>query len=231
MTQNQPQKGPQVLFDNGKAREFVYGGTFDPIHNGHLAMIEQMKNLDASINIRVIPCAVPALKDLPGTSFQQRCEMLKLALEQFSGITIDTREAKRDGASYTIDTLEDLKKERPEKSLILVMGADSVKEIHKWHRWESFNSLCHLLIFNRPGVDNSTINQAVESSGVKPVEDFKTLEKFIAGSAFYAKMPEKQESSTEIRESSLQSGTASYMLPESVIEYIRKNRLYTGENS
>lgn len=232
MTETKSQK--QIVSepnDLTPVREYIYGGTFDPVHNGHLELIEQMRLLAPSIVIRVIPCAVPALKKLPGTSFKQRCEMLELALKNFSNIEIDQREAEREGASYTIDTIEELKKEHPEKLLTLVMGADSINDIQKWHRWESLSNFCHLLVFNRPGFDDSEIRASIRSSGFKLFDDFDNLKKTDTGGAFYAQMPEKQESSTEIRQSSSLSGAASYMLPESVIEYIRKNRLYTGENS
>lgn len=211
--------------------EFILGGTFDPIHHGHLAMIEQLVGLDARTTIRLIPCAVPALKSEPGATFKQRCDMLHLAVGSYHQVIVDEREAQRDGASYTIDTLKALKSEFPDKVFVLVIGADNAVEIEKWHRWRELSESCHLLVLNRPGNQDSKVTNALTDSGFKLVADFNEMKSVSKGLALYHQMSEKKESSTQIRQSAGESGLPYYMLPESVIEYIRKNRLYTGENS
>ncbi len=210
--------------------EFVFGGTFDPIHLGHLAIINSLLNIDDEAMVRVIPCAVPALKNQPGTTFKQRSEMVTLSLANKKRVLIDKRESQRKGPSFTIDTLTALKHENPQRKLILVMGADSIVDIEKWHQWQAFANICHLLVVNRPGIELKAIEKAISRSGFRLQSSYLALKSEACGLAFYYQMPEKYESSTQIRDSGGHSEASRFMLPESVIEYIRKNRLYTGEN-
>jgi nicotinate-nucleotide adenylyltransferase len=206
--------------------EFVFGGTFDPIHNGHLAIIEALTHQAPECTIRLIPCSVPALKSLPGTSFEQRQEMLSLATNRLPNIIIDQRESKREGASYMVDTLSSLTGEFPHKRLILVMGADSVVELTRWHQWQKLTKLCHLLVINRPGISQYLINSAVSKSQFSLCEDFQKLKKTKSSLAFLLKMPEKAESSTQIRQFRDNNLELDSLLPQSVIKYITSHHLY-----
>ena len=232
LVMNSDRKESREVISNPRVeREFIFGGTFDPIHHGHLAIIESLLEIDRDARVRVIPCAVPALKNAPSTSFNQRLEMLTLALSDQKRVLIDSREAQRAGPSFTIDTLTELKSEMPTTRLALVMGADSILDIEKWYQWQAFAKTCHLIVVNRPGIELSAIERAISISGFQKQLSYDALKSNAVGQAFYYQMPEKSESSTQIRDSGSHSETARFMLPESVIEYIRKNRLYTGENS
>ncbi len=216
--------------------EFVFGGTFDPVHLGHLAIIRRLKEIAPHNTVRLIPCAVPALKAAPGASFIQRCEMLSLAMSELSGWKLDRREEFRAGASYTVDTLRELHLEYPDRHWVLVMGADSLADFKRWHCWQDFSNLCHLLVLNRPGINEEQMNLALTDSGFKRAESFDALTQTPTGLIYFDKMPEKPESSSQIRQNLSAIGhegnaPADYMLPDSVIEYIRSNRLYKSEES
>ncbi len=211
--------------------ELVFGGTFDPIHYGHIAIIEQLRKLDKLSTIRVIPCATPALKQSPGASFSQRCKMLELGLAHFSHLIIDQREQKRSGASYTFDTLQALKQAQPNKHLIFVIGADNLVDFQRWHRWQELAKYCHLLVINRPNFNESLIKESVAQSGFQLAKSYADLQNAHSGLIFYHTMPQKDQSSTEIRNNFQQKRSLDLMLPQSVIEYAMRNLLYQSEES
>ena len=195
--------------------EFVFGGTFDPVHNGHIAIIKALNQLAPQYPVRLIPCFVPALKAEPTSSFKQRIEMLSMAVESIPNIIIDQRESTREGASFMVDTLQSL-----------VMGADSALELTRWHQWQRLSSLCHLLVLNRPGISQLLINSAVSKSLFKLCEGFQNLEKAQSGMSYLLKMPEKAESSTQIRQFRDNNLELDSLLPQSVIKYITSHQLY-----
>jgi nicotinate-nucleotide adenylyltransferase len=206
--------------------EFVFGGTFDPVHNGHIAIIKALNQLAPQYPVRLIPCFVPALKAEPTSSFKQRIEMLSMAVESIPNIIIDQRESTREGASFMVDTLQSLAQQYPQKTFILVMGADSALELTRWHQWQRLSSLCHLLVLNRPGISQLLINSAVSKSLFKLCEGFQNLEKAQSGMSYLLKMPEKAESSTQIRQFRDNNLELDSLLPQSVIKYITSHQLY-----
>ncbi|MCW8875752.1 MAG: nicotinate-nucleotide adenylyltransferase [Kangiellaceae bacterium] len=215
--------------------EFILGGTFDPVHNGHLAIFKTLRQAAPDATIRVIPCAIPPLKAKARASFEQRVEMLKLALKGQKKWLLDNREQNRQGKSYTVDTLCSLKREQPLTTFVLVMGADSVVDLQQWHHWHKLSELCHLIVFNRPGVKEEQVRHSLNSVNFKLKAQFEDLKESAAGRAFYMKMPEKNESSTEIRDTLINAGTlingdtVDLSQPQSVIEYIHQNRLYLSQ--
>ncbi|MCF6194792.1 MAG: nicotinate (nicotinamide) nucleotide adenylyltransferase, partial [Kangiellaceae bacterium] len=138
-----------------KQTEFVFGGSFDPVHLGHVNLLAHLQRFAPSWRIRILPCAMPPLKRRTIASFEQRVTMLKLGLdnlEQSEKITIDQRENDRLGKSFTFDSLQNLRGESPDVDLVLVLGADAISSISQWYRVEDLNQLCHLMIVNRPGI-------------------------------------------------------------------------------
>jgi len=210
--------------------EFVFGGTFDPIHSGHLAIIHALTKQAPDYPIRLIPCSIPALKKQPATSFEQRLEMLQLATQNLPNIIIDERENNREGASYMVDTLKSLSQEFPGKKLILAMGADSVVELTQWFEWQKLTQLCHLLVLNRPGISASSVELSVSEAAFSLSTSFLSLTQNSSGYAYLLEMPEKTESSTQIRRSFRQYRDNNLeldsLLPQSVIKYINSHHLY-----
>ncbi|WP_444996914.1 nicotinate-nucleotide adenylyltransferase [Aliikangiella sp. IMCC44359] len=209
--------------------EFLFGGTFDPVHYGHIGVIEALTQLSPDIPIRLLPCAIPALKSLPQTTFQQRVEMLELGVSNYSSVIIDQREQLRSKPSYTYETLEMLRQDYSNKRFFLVMGMDSLLSLKQWFQWKSLSQICHLVIVNRPGVTISQAEQACKACGFYLEQTFEKVTLYPVGRCFLLKMPEKKQSSTEIRHLIKNKRTLDSMLPQSVIEYIRNNHLYESE--
>jgi nicotinate-nucleotide adenylyltransferase len=211
--------------------EFVFGGTFDPIHNGHLAIIKALYQLQPQLNIRLLPCSVPALKKRPSTTFNQRLEMLNLAIESLPAdvikrLSIDCREQQRQGPSYMVQSLASLNKAMPEKSFVLVMGADSALDLSRWHQSELLAKQCHLLVLNRCAIEKNRLEKAITKVGFNFINRFSEFNKQANGAVYCHKMTEMSESSTQIRQNRHNILELDSMLPQSVIKYIVQQHLY-----
>jgi nicotinate-nucleotide adenylyltransferase len=133
----------------------ILGGTFDPIHHGHLrAAWEAAEALDAEV--RLVPVRTPPHRPPPVADAAGRVALLRAALSGQDRLGIDTRELDRDGPSYTVDTLASLREEiGPERALVLLVGADAFAGLASWHRWHELFALAHVGVLNRPGVSHA----------------------------------------------------------------------------
>lgn len=131
----------------------IFGGTFDPIHNAHLRVAwEAAEFLDA--DVRLLPASVPPHRDQPVADAAQRTALVRAALVGQSRLTLDTRELRRAGPSYTVDTLLELRAEiGEERPLVLLVGADAFAGLPSWHRWKELFDLAHIGVLTRPGGD------------------------------------------------------------------------------
>ncbi|MET1256809.1 nicotinate (nicotinamide) nucleotide adenylyltransferase [Aliikangiella maris] len=223
--------------------ELIFGGTFDPVHRGHLAVIQALHQSAPNMPVRLLPCAMPPLKKSPSTTFTQRCEMLSLATAEYSSIIIDKREELRERPSYTIETLNNLQQELPEKNFILVIGMDNLQIFKQWHQWQTLHLLCHLIVVNRDVQNQLTTNLSCElqsndedmlksqcqNLGFTPVDQIEQLVESSTGRSFLLKIPNMPQSSTEIRQMIRNRQALDVMLPESIIKYIHLNHLYESE--
>jgi nicotinate-nucleotide adenylyltransferase len=141
----------------------ILGGTFDPIHNGHLACAQDVHEHFHLDKIKFIPCAQTPHREQPQRSTEQRCTMVKLAIQEYSFMELDERECQREGMSYTVDTLNSLREDYgADCSLIFIMGSDTFQGISEWKESEKLLNLCHLLVLKRPGQEES-FNKAVSN--------------------------------------------------------------------
>ncbi len=131
--------------------KLFYGGTFDPVHNGHLAIARAARDeLDCSV--RLMPAADPPHRAPPGADAGQRAEMLDLAVSDQPGLRVDRRELRSEGRSYTIDTLRELRAEfGPDMPIALLVGADSFVGLPTWREWEALFDFAHFVVAPRPG--------------------------------------------------------------------------------
>ena len=130
----------------------IFGGTFDPIHIGHLRMALEIKQQLQLDEMRLLPCYLPPHRPAPGATADQRVAMLKLALQDCAELVIDERELQRNQPSYTYDTLCELRAEvGDEISLCLCMGMDSFATLDSWHNWKQLLQLAHIVVVARPG--------------------------------------------------------------------------------
>ncbi len=129
----------------------IYGGTFDPVHHGHLRPALEVMEALALGEVCFVPNGRPPHRDSPGCTAEQRLQMLQAALAGQPGFSIDERELGRAGPSWTVDTLEQIRAEQGARPLCLIMGMDAFLGLPEWHRWQDLLALAHLVVMRRPG--------------------------------------------------------------------------------
>lgn len=206
----------------------IFGGTFNPIHNGHLVLAETVLDTLHCTQIRVIPAAVPPHKEMPAVTAQHRAAMVKLAIEDHPHFVLDTCELDRQGPSYTIETLHLLRTRFPDQALCLIMGQDSYAKLPTWHRWLELLDYCHLLVVHRADREKN-LSLHAEHEG-KCVDIAQAPQAFTAkshGLISFLPVTPPAISSTRIREQLSQNGETTITdIPPRVWQYIKENRLY-----
>ena len=201
----------------------LLGGTFDPIHYGHLRVALEVKELFSLTELRLIPSATPPHRQQPAASALMRSEMLALAVQNQPGLRVDTRELARSGASYTVDTLSSLREEFPDASLLLFIGADAFLHLTQWYRWPHLFDYAHVVVMTRPGF----IIEAVDCFfSDRLVHARETLAQTRAGKLFFQAVTPLDISATAIRRMIAEKQNPGFLLPDAVIEYIQQNQLY-----
>jgi len=201
----------------------IFGGTFDPIHFGHLRpALELCENLKLD-TVRMMPCHLPAHRDQPGATTAQRIDMLRLAIGDSTSLEIDTRESDRDSYSYSVDTLELFRSEFPDAQLLFSMGMDSFARLTQWHQWERLFELAHLVVIDRPGADLSGEEERLLMK--HQIADLGQTDA-LAGSIVMQRVTQWDISATRIRQLRAENREIRYLLPESVREYILSHNLY-----
>lgn len=202
----------------GKVRQIgVYGGSFDPVHFGHLRSaleVKQTLNLD---ELRFIPSGNPPHKSGPRASAADRVAMLECAIASCPGLVIDTREIERQKPSYTLDTLKSLQSDFPEARFTLIIGTDQFSVFDTWHRWEEILEFVSLAVMERPQESISAVGAGI-------------LQGRFASTVTTIPVTQLDISSTRIRRE-LEHGTdIQFLLPYAVREYIIQHKLYTGSD-
>ena len=208
----------------------LFGGTFDPIHFGHLRPVEALAQQVGLKKVTLLPNNVPPHRPQPEASARQRVEMLRCAIATRPLFDIDTRELERDTPSWTVATLEALRAERgAEQPLGFIIGQDSLLTLAKWHRWQDLLSLCHLLVCQRPGyatqMETPEMQQWLDAHRAQHAEQ---LHQSPAGLIWLADTPLLDISATEIRQRRHQGQSCTDLLPDAVIDYIDRAGLYRG---
>ncbi|GAB4359771.1 MAG: nicotinate-nucleotide adenylyltransferase [Gammaproteobacteria bacterium] len=204
----------------------VFGGTFDPIHLGHLRSGLEVLEALALQEVRYIPCHRPPHRDLPGAAAPHRVAMVHAALAGVAAMKCDERELRREGPSYTVDTLAELREALPAESLSLIVGADAFEAITTWHRWERLIELAHLIVVHRPGWVARVPAGARSLLGDRVAGDPAPLHETPAGRLWFQPVTPLQISATAIRETVRQGRSIRFLVPDAVERYIRENRLY-----
>jgi nicotinate-nucleotide adenylyltransferase len=211
-----------------------YGGTFDPVHNGHLAVARAARDATRA-QVFLLPAADPPHKGPTHANAQQRARMLDLALAGETGLKVDRRELYREGPSYTIDTLLELRAELGnEQPLAWLIGGDSLNQLHTWHRWRELFAHAHILAVQRPGshIDPESLARVAPLVGAEVAERWGTLDELQAsGAGGLAVLPLQElrpESSTELRRR-IAAGECDWheWVPPSVASYIDRHHLYS----
>ena len=204
----------------------VLGGTFDPIHLGHLRSAVEVREYLALDELRLIPNATPPHRDIPGASAPQRLEMVRLATATDDSLLVDDCELQRDRPSYTVETLESLRTELGDNaSLFLIVGWDAFSGLPGWHRWEDLLQLASLVVLQRPEQDQELPEVLKDLLAARSVGDPSTMQATHGEILCLAQTP-LAISATHIR-SLIQAGRSPrFLLPDSVLGYIETNGLY-----
>src|SRR6185312_5548796 len=177
----------------------ILGGTFDPVHIGHLRVAwEAAEALDAQV--RLIPAQVPPHRAAPVATAEQRVRMLQLALAGQQRLMLDTRELDRAGPSYTFDTLQSLRAEFGDtRALILLLGADAFAGLPTWHRWRELFELAHIVVLTRPGHAAAWPAELAEVAVARRTQAAHQLGETAAGHVFELAVTQLEVSASQVR--------------------------------
>ena len=210
----------------------IFGGTFDPVHYGHLRAADEVLDALALREMRMMPARDPPHRGTPGATARQRVEMLRLALVEFPRLQLDTREIERTGKSYTVDTLVELRSEAPQRPLVLVTGVDAFAGLPSWHRWEEIPAIAHIAVVTRPGtrVQDALHGPLAQVWEQRHSKDLGLLENAVAGTIFAVSVSPQPISATALR-AALGKGAEGFtevrgLLPATVLTYIDQHALY-----
>ena len=214
----------------------VLGGTFDPIHFAHLRLAEELADVFGLEEVRFVPAAAPPHRGAPQASAEQRRAMVLLAIAGNARFRLDDRELKRAGASYTYDTLSEIRREIGQRPLCLLMGADAFGPFATWHRWQDIFTLAHVVIARRPGYPLEELARSLpqplrDAYLQRHVAHASTLHREPAGRIFTHEMTGLDVSATALRALIARRGSLRYLMPDSVIAYIESQGLYKEPNA
>jgi len=195
----------------------IYGGSFDPIHLGHLRTATSLKTELQLDHLFLLPCCKPVHKDGLKYSSNDRLNMLNLALENFSTLEVDSREILRGGDSYMIDTLRELKQIYKDEPICLIIGMDSFQKIKTWKNWKEFSKLVHLVILQRQG--SNLIDSPLDTFHTS--KDSSQLKLEPNGLLYFSNCPKINISSSDIRSRISANQNLDDLLPKTVINYLR----------
>jgi len=205
----------------------LFGGSFDPVHRGHLLAAKSVQQQLSLDEIIFLPAAQSPFKPRPKTSDKDRLAMLSLAIDIYPEFRLDERELLRSGPSYTIDTLRELVSEQPGNHYYLVMGMDAWAEFENWHAWQEILGLCHLCVMTRPTYKAAVTGNAWRERWVDTVQQIR---QFKAGKLLFITVPASIAASRKIREQIENGRDPGQQLVADVRDYIEREGLYRSEN-
>jgi nicotinate-nucleotide adenylyltransferase len=215
----------------GHLRLGLFGGTFDPIHYGHLRSAEEVCEALNLTRLWFIPAAVPPHKSREDiTSFPRRLEMTRLAVEGHPVMSVSDIEGRRPGRSYSIETLRQIRTETgPQGTLYFILGLDAILEITTWKDYAELFTLCHFVVLDRPGYDRRRLEEVLIREVHPEFRPLKGRAGFQHPSGYQVILQATtlmDISGTAIRHQARQGHSIRYLLPEQVRRYIIKNKIY-----
>lgn len=206
----------------------IFGGTFDPVHIGHLRPVLEVLEDLALDEIRLIPCHVPPHRAVPVASPMQRLAMLEMAIQGEPGLRVDDRELHRAGPSYTVDTLTSLRTELGNKPLCLLLGMDAFTGLNTWHRWRELITLAHIIVMHRPGSQPPAQGDVAALLAEHRTNNIALLRAHPAGHILLKEVTQLDISATHIRTLIKEGKSARYLVPDGVWEMIGRGGFYHG---
>lgn len=206
----------------------LFGGTFDPVHFGHLRAAEELAERYALNLLHLLPNHRPTHRGPTGASSEQRIAMLRTAIGKAnSALSIDTREALRGEPTYTYDTLVEIRSEQTDATIVFFLGMDAFAAFDTWYRWQDVLEMTNLVVVNRPDAEHSAFSQNLLKEQIK-----NRGNKIVNGQSGVIEICDVTQlsiSATDIRRRIAQQKTIRFLLPDGVCDYISKNGLYVAE--
>ncbi|HEX6829723.1 MAG TPA: nicotinate-nucleotide adenylyltransferase [Burkholderiales bacterium] len=210
----------------------ILGGTFDPIHFGHLRLAIEAAEICGLAEVRLIPAGTPPHRPPPVANARHRLEMASLATAGCPRLRVDEREAFKTAPCYTVETLAELRAQLGDAvPLCLIVGRDQYLDLAAWHRWRELFGLCHLVVAERPGVGarRKPEGPLAEEDSARTRDDPRVLCGRPAGAIVPIAITALDISASDIRARLAAGRSVRYLLPDPVLDYIRANSLYPGE--
>ncbi|EIK54379.1 nicotinic acid mononucleotide adenylyltransferase [Stutzerimonas stutzeri TS44] len=215
---------------SGARRIGILGGTFDPVHIGHLRGALEVAELFGLDELRLIPNARPPHRETPSCSAEDRLAMVRLAVTDLPPLCVDARELQRAKPSYTIETLISLREElAADDQLLLIVGWDAFCGLPTWHRWEELLDYCHLLVLQRPDAGSEAPQALRDLLAARSVSDPLALAGAAGQIAFVWQTP-LEVSATQIRQLLASGKSVRFLVPDAVLAYINAHGLYRASN-
>ena len=205
----------------------ILGGTFDPVHCGHLRLALEMREQLSLDVVRLLPAPNPQLREKPLADGSRRLELLAAAVDGVPGLEVDARELDRDGPTYTVETLESLRREFPDEVPVFILGMDSFQSLDRWHRWQDLPDLAHLAVAHRPGGALPGPGPVAKLLAQRRCDDAATLTAEPAGRIIICEPPLLDISATRIRALVTEGRSIRFLVPDKVVELINRTRCYT----
>lgn len=207
----------------------LLGGTFDPVHVGHLQSARTVRRQLALDELRLLPCRQPTHRHAPVADADHRLAMIRLALDAFPELTLDTGELERAGPSYAVDTLAELYRCRPDAVWCWLMGVDAFQRFNRWHRWARILELAHLVVMTRPGyaLDGEAL-ELQQRLGI--AGDRHELLQRRAGGIVLLDVNSPDVSSSHIRRQLLGGRPVDDLVPPAVADYLEQHSIYSKQS-
>ncbi|MFI4869754.1 MAG: nicotinate-nucleotide adenylyltransferase [Steroidobacterales bacterium] len=208
----------------------IFGGTFDPIHYGHLRTAFELLRALKLAQVRFLPTGNPPHRENPLAASDLRLEMVRAAVAGQPGFSVDDREIRRSGVSYSIDTLTELRGEHPARSLCLLLGMDAFLGMPTWHRWREIFELSHVVVAHRPGWKapiTGPLGELMVDRGTGSVRDLHTS---AAGRLYVRAVTQLEIASTDLRALIMSGQDLRYLVPDAVRDLIARTGCYAAHN-
>lgn len=206
----------------------VFGGTFDPIHFGHLRTAFEMLQALRFGEVRFMPCGSPPHRDSPFATADLRLQMVRVATEGQHGFVVDDREVRRDGPSYTVDTLSALRGEYPLRPLALIIGMDAFLGLQEWHQWREILQLAHIVVAHRPGWRAPDMGPLGELLADRGTHRIGNLHQAKSGHIYIHDVTQLEISSSDIRELVAAGRDPRFLTPDAVRAVIEQSGCYAA---
>jgi nicotinate-nucleotide adenylyltransferase len=207
----------------------LFGGTFDPIHFGHLRTAFELQQTLGLTEVRFLPTGNPPHRDHPLADANLRLAMVRAAVADQAHFVVDDREVRRTGLSYSVDTLTELRGENPDRSLCLLLGMDAFLGLPHWHRWRELFELAHVVVAHRPGWKAPTQGPLGELMVDRGTGSVQELHRATAGRIYIQAVTQLEISSTELRQLIVAGRDPRYLVPDAVRDIIREAGCYARE--